>query len=319
MWFKTIFRRKAPRPNQPRPRRASADADAPLFDELFLRRMERLSLQAQRTLRGNPASGEHPSRHRMPASIFSDHRPYSSGDDLRYLDWNAYARQEHLLLKLGEAEQDVHVHLLLDASRSMTIGSASRARLAAQLAGAIGYLTLAHSDRLRIVPFGPTGMRPFGPVQGKAFTVPMLQYLSDLQPQPETHLATVIARHAIQHPQGGIVLLISDLLARDHLAEALRPLAPPRWQTVVVHLIDRRDLQPELAGPLELVDSESGATLSLTLDDDTLTAYRQAVAHWRSDLARQCAVRGATYAPVMSDWPLERQVLPYLRARRLLS
>lgn len=333
MWFRTIFRRRKDegrrtrddgsgssglRPSSSVFRRAER-GEAKLFDEAFLRRMERMSLQAQRSLRGNPSSGEHPSRRQLPATIFSDHRPYTRGDDLRYVDWNAYARQDHLLVKLGEAEQDVHVHLLVDASRSMTLGSQPRLRMAQQVAGALGYLALAHSDRLQIVPFGPAALRPFGPAQGKAHTLPMLRFVETIAPQPDTRLASVVQQHALRNPQGGILVICSDLLAPDSLEEALRPLAPPRWQTIVLHLLDQQDLQPSLAGPLELEDSETGQRLALTLDEETLTAYKRSVAAWREGLAKICGRRGATYAPLMSHWPLERQVVPYLRVRRILS
>jgi uncharacterized protein (DUF58 family) len=320
MWFKTIFRRSPAGPA----RRASAaaraaDENAPLFDEAFLRRMERMSFQAQRTLRGNPSSGEHPSRRQLPATIFSDHRPYSSGDDLRYVDWNAYARQDHVLVRLGEAEQDVNIHLLVDASRSMTIGAPPRFRLAQQLVGALGYLALAHSDRLQIVPFGPAALRPFGPAQGKARIVEMLRFVEGLAPQPDTRLAAVVQQHAHRHPRGGLLVICSDLLAPDSLEDALRAVAPPRWQTLVLHLIDQRDLDPGLQGPLELEDSESGQRLPITLDAETLRAYRSAVASWRERIAGACARRGVTYAPVMTHWPLEQKVVPFLRSRRLLT
>lgn len=333
MWFKTILRRsratnderRATSPGRAASRRPALigrrpePREAPLFDEAFLRRLERMSLQAQRTLRGNPASGEHPSRHQMPATIFSDHRPYTSGDDLRYVDWNAYARQSHVLVKLGEAEQDVNVHLLIDASRSMTIGSPPRLRLAQQLVAAIGYLALAHSDRLHVQPFGPGPLPSFGPAQGKGRLIELLQFVERITPQPATRLAPVLQQHARRHPQGGLLVICSDLLAPDHLEEGLRALQPPRWQTLVLHLLDRRDLQPELQGPLELEDSETGQRLPITLDEPTLRSYRRSVAAWRERLARICAGRGVTYAPVMSDWPLEQKVVPYLRARRLLS
>ena len=328
MWFKTIFRRK---PTSDERRAASAvNTDSAgrgrssvvsgrLFDEAFLRRMERMSLQAQRTLRGNPSSGEHPSRRQMPATIFSDHRPYTSGDDLRYVDWGAYARQNQVLVKLGEAEQDVNIHLLLDASRSMLLGNPPRLRLAQQLVGALGYLALAHSDRLQIVPFGPTAGRAFGPAQGKAHAFEMLRFVERIAPQPATRLAEVVQQHALRHPLGGIIVICSDLLAPESLETALRPLVPPRWQTLVLHMLDQRDLQPELHGPLELEDSETGQHLALTLDAATLANYRRSVAAWREGLALACRRRGATYAPLMSHWPLEQQVVPYLRVRRVLS
>jgi uncharacterized protein (DUF58 family) len=290
-----------------------------LFDEAFLRRLERMSLQAQRTLRGNPSSGEHPSRRQLPATIFSDHRPYTSGDDLRYVDWNAYARQNHVLVRLGETEQDVNVHLLIDASRSMTMGDPPRLRLAQQVVGAIGYLALAHSDRLQIVPFGPAALRAFGPAQGKARSIEMLRFVEQLAPQPDTRLAAVVQQHARQNPQGGMLVICSDLLAPDSLEAALRAVPPPLWQTLVLHLLDQRELQPGLQGPVELEDSETGQRLPLTLDEETLAAYRKAVSAWRERTARLCANRGATYAPVFAHWPLEQQVVPYLRARRFLQ
>jgi uncharacterized protein (DUF58 family) len=316
MWFKSILRRSSAPPRRAAPVK---DVEQPLFDEAFLRRLERLSLQAQRTLRGNPASGEHRSRRLLPTSVFSEHRPYSSGDDLRYVDWNAYARQDHVLLKLGEAEQDVNVFLMVDASRSMAWGQPAKLRAAQRLAGALGYLALSHSDRVHVIPFGQAAQRPFGPVQGKARMFEMLRYIEGIGPQPQTDLRAVLQQHARRYQQGGLLVLCSDLLAAEGLAEGLQLLTPPRWQVLVAHLLDPRELRPDLHGPLELEDSESGQRLQLTLDTETLAAYRRNLTRWQEQIAATCARRGATYAQILTNWPLERKVVPYLRARRLLS
>ncbi len=307
MWFKTIFRT----------RRGAAGAK--LFDEAFLLRLERLSLQAQRTLRGNPAGGEHLSRHRLPASIFSDHRPYSAGDDYRYVDWNSYAHQDQMFVKLGEVEQDVTVHILLDVSRSMAWGSPNKLRAAQQLVGALGYLALAHSDRLHVVPFGIAPLRPFGPAQGKSRVVELLRFVGELQPTEQTSLARALRAYAQMHSQGGLLVLVSDLLTVEGLEAGLRALPPPRWQGLVLHVLDRRELQPDLSGPIELEDAETGQRLPLTLDAATVAAYRHNMAAWQERIAEVCGRRGATYAQVLTDWPLERVVVPYLRARRILK
>ncbi len=312
MWFRNILRR-----NQNR--RRFFGADGPLFDERFLRRLERLSLQAQRTLRGNPSSGDHPSRQQIPASIFSDHRPYTGGDDVRYVDWNAYARQEHLLLKLGEAEQDVHVHLLLDCSRSMSWGQPAKFHVARQMVGALGYLGLAHSDRVHLLPFGATPLHPFGPAQGKGRLADMLRFIEAISIQQHTDLNAVLPTYARQHRMGGILVICSDLLAEGDLTEALQALTPSRWQVLVLHILDPREMRPELQGPLELQDSETGRVLSLTLDADTLESYRRNMTAWRERIALTCARRGATYASVLTTWPLEQKIVPYLRVRRLLA
>lgn len=310
MWFKTILRRNN---GQQQAQRES------LFDEHFLRRLERLSLQAQRTLRGDPASGEHLSRHHLPSSIFSDHRPYSSGDELRYVDWNAYARHQHLFLKLGEAEQSVDIHLLLDVSRSMAWGSPTKLRVAQQLIGALGYLSLAHSDRVLVAPFGDSLTRPYGPAHGKGRVMDMLRYIETVEMQQQTVLVQSLQAHARRYQRGGVLVLCSDLLAPEGLEEGLRALPPPRWHVLVLHLVDPRELQPDLHGSLELYDSETGHRLPMTLDAPLLEAYRQNVAAWQQQIAQICARRGAGYAHIQTTWPMEQSVIPYLRTRQFLA
>jgi uncharacterized protein (DUF58 family) len=314
MWFKNIFSRK------------SASATQPLFDEAFLRRLERLSLQAQRTLRGQPSGGEHLSRHQLPATIFNEHRPYSAGDDYRYVDWNAYAHQEEIFVRLGEIEQSIGVHLLLDISRSMAFPAApprrsglpSKIHAAKRLIAALGYLALAHHDRLHVAPFGASALPPFGPAQGKDRLIELLRFVESVQPDQPTALTHALSDYAKQHTRGGLLVLCSDLLVPEGLEPALRALPPPRWQTLVLHILDPLELKPELNGPLELEDAETGQRLALTLDTALVAAYQRNVAAWQDRIANTCAQRGATYAQVLTDWPLERQVVPYLRARRIL-
>jgi uncharacterized protein (DUF58 family) len=314
MWFKNIFSRK------------SAAATQPLFDEAFLRRLERLSLQAQRTLRGRPSGGEHLSRNQLPATIFNDHRPYSAGDDYRYVDWNAYAHQEEIFVRLGEIEQNIGVHLLLDISRSMAFpaappkrsSAAPKIHMAKRLVAAIGYLALAHHDRLHVAPFGASALPPFGPAQGKGRLLDLLRFVESAEPNQPTALTQALGDYARRHTRGGLLVICSDLLVPEGLEQALRALPPPRWQTLVLHILDPFELKPELRGPVELQDAETGQRLPLTLDSATLAAYRRNVAAWQERIASTCAQRGATYAQVLTDWPLERQVIPYLRARRIL-
>src|SRR5438105_10027237 len=94
---------------------------ATLFGAEFLKKLERLSL-ISRKLRSGRMKGERRSVKRGTSVEFADYRNYAPGDDLRRGDWNAYARLERLFLKLFQAEEDLTVHLLVDASRSMDWG-----------------------------------------------------------------------------------------------------------------------------------------------------------------------------------------------------
>jgi uncharacterized protein (DUF58 family) len=326
--------------------RPSKETTLPLFDEAFLRRLERLNFRTAPALRGSPL-GERRSRNLRPALDFSDHRPYSSGDDLRHVDWNAYGRHEELFVKLGEATQSVNIHILLDCSRSMawTASHKSPRRRAAafskwdaarRLAGALGYLGLAGGERIEITPFTHTLAEGFGPTEGKRRVIPVLKFLSGVAPLPPVKgesaggLVRSLNNYARTHPSGGLLVLISDLLdtvalspleggAGDEVAESLRFLTPPRWQVLALHLLTEEEVQPTLEGDYDLQDSETDESLPFHLDESTLTQYRLRVRTWCAELQSACAQRGATYARVLAEWPLEQMVIPYLRQRGVVQ
>jgi uncharacterized protein (DUF58 family) len=318
-WFRNLFggQRSAKVPHRTR----AVGPVANLLDEAFIRRLERLTLEARSSLRGTPTGGEHASRQQMPMTVFSDHRPYSSGDDYRLVDWNAYARHEQIVVKLGETEQSIPVHLLLDLSKSMDWGTPNKLLVARQLVAALGTLALANHDRLRIVPFSNRLLPQYGPVQGKMRLLEMLQYLNALKPAAQTALGATLAAYARANERGGLLVLCSDLLAEpaEGLAAALRHLPAPRWQVLVLQLFDPAELKPALDGPLDLEDLETGTKIDLVIDEQALAIYRQNLETWQRGVADACGRFGATLARVQTDWPLEKQVVPYLRSRRILT
>ena len=117
------------------------EGQEPLFDEAFLRRLERLAVLSRRAMAGQ-MQGERRSPKRGQSVEFADFRPYAPGDDFRRIDWNAYARLERFFLKLFVEEQDLTVHLLVDTSPSMDWGEPNKLRFALRAAGALGYVAL---------------------------------------------------------------------------------------------------------------------------------------------------------------------------------
>ena len=316
MWLRSIFRRRT----------KSAPVPARLvLDEQLLRRLERLRLAAPRGLRGGP-SGVHPSRRRLPAPTFTDHRPYSTGDDLRYVDWNAYARLDNLHLKLGEAEQDVRVILLVDCSASMDWGSGDSNKLhyARLLAAAMGYIALASGDRLQVVPFGVgahTADVCWGPGTGRQRAASLLRYLDGLHATGTMTVAERL-RELARVERGGLLVVLSDLWHNAGLLEGpgtvLGYFQLPRWQVLLLHLLHPEELQPPAMGDAELIDSETGVRLTLQTGRDGVDEYVAAVEHWCANLRDACMRRGAAYARITTGMQLERAVLPYLQVREVL-
>ena len=121
--------------------------DPTVFDEAFLRQLERLMLVTRKAVHGG-MKGVRRSVKRGQSVEFTDYRDYTLGDDLRALDWNLYARLEKLFIKLFIEEEDVNVHILLDASASMDGGAPDKLLFGKRAAAALAYVGLASYDRV---------------------------------------------------------------------------------------------------------------------------------------------------------------------------
>ncbi len=112
--------------------------------------------------------GEHLAKRRGGASEFQEHRPYAPGDDLRRIDWAAYARTGEPILKLFRAEEDVVARLVCDASASLGYGDPPKLDTARRLAAAIGYMTLARSERAQLFIAGSGITRESAALRGRS-------------------------------------------------------------------------------------------------------------------------------------------------------
>src|SRR5438093_1263038 len=128
------------------------DRSAPLFDDDFLDTLEYLHIIARKILSGQ-MKAERRSRQKGVSVEFADHRPYSPGDDFRFIDWNVFFRTDHLFLKLFEEEEDLYIYLLLDCSGSIDFGKPYKFHYLRRLTAAIGDLRLhdAETGRFREV------------------------------------------------------------------------------------------------------------------------------------------------------------------------
>lgn len=297
--------------------RAMVDSE-PLFDAAFRRRVEQLALRTRQTLTWR-AVGEHRSPRRAPSREFTDFRLYTQGEDLRYLDWNTFARLGELVTRLGQINTELTIHLLIDTSASMNWGDPNKLRYAKRLAAALGYLSLWHFDRLVIAPFGThIDATPFGPRRGRAAIVPLFSYLERLPASGGTDFDRTLADYARRHRSPGVLILISDLLTPEgnDSTAALRPFLEHGWDVLIFHVLDTQEVEPGYTGDLRLHDVEGvdRRGLRLTPDDRALEAYRKAFDRWLDRIERACAARRIGYLRVLTDWPFEELVLKFLVA-----
>ncbi|MFN2237401.1 MAG: DUF58 domain-containing protein [Anaerolineales bacterium] len=305
-----------------------------LFDESFLYKLERLSVMSRRSLSGQ-LQGERRSLKRGQSVEFADFRPYSSGDDIRRIDWNAYARLERFFLKLFVEEEDLTVHILVDVTHSMDWGQPNKLEYAVRAAGALGYITLAGLDRLTITTLSNENIENeksgyFAPHRGKQSVSALFGFLESYLPQktnkPIPHktysnLAPILQAYAHRAKSPGPLIIISDLFETPldsnknqiSMQQALNSLAAKGYEVTLLHILSPDEVNPDLSGELKLLDCESGAELEITADFDLMEKYRRSLSEWRTDLRKFCAARGMHYVPVATDLPLEELLFSWMR------
>ena len=300
------------------------NSSTPLFDESFLRKLERLAIYSRRAMAGQ-LQGERRSPKRGQSVEFADYRAYSSGDDFRRIDWNAYARLERFFIKLFVEEEDLNVHILVDTSASMDWGQPTKLWYAQRAAGALGYIALAGLDRVTVTALGNGSPDYFRPHRGKAQAFALFSFLSALQSGGQATLAPRLRSYAAAASLPGPLLLISDLMD-DGWADGLRALAGRGFDVTVLHVLSPDEVDPgtsnwlavEPGGDFRLLDRETGAEVEITADADLLERYRQGFVDWQEELRRFCGARNMQYVPVQTSLPIEDLLFSFLRQQRVL-
>jgi uncharacterized protein (DUF58 family) len=274
-----------------------------LLDLALLDRLERLQLATRRRLVGE-FSGEHRSIRHGSSLDFADYREYHPGDDYRRIDYHLYARLDLLLLKLFEADDDLHVRLMVDTSTSMA--SDGKLDQAVRLAAALGFVALVRRDTVSLHTFPSRNLAQR--FAGRHSTNALFKVLEGLQAGGETNFVRA-ATHTIARPgPAGVSIVISDLLTPEW-EDGLRHLPARRGDVVVVHVLSRAELWPDLVGDMDLVDSETGARIPVSAHPDLLREYSDRAQQWCLDVATLCRHMGAGYVQVLSDEPIGPRLL----------
>lgn len=295
----------------PAPR--SKAVEGPLFGSEFLKKLEYLSLVSRRAFRGQILAQRRTTQ--LGGGIeFADHRDYAPGDDFRYLDWNVYARHDELLLKRFQEEEDLHVYLLLDCSRSMAFGRPSKFDLARRVTAALAYIALADLDRVSVVAFAGEIVASFPLTRGKARILSLLKFLEGLATQgAATDLARAVSGFVHRSQRRGLAVVVSDLFDPAGFERGLDLLRHHRYEPHVVQLYDRREAEPDLLGDLELFDVETGSVRKVTITEKNLRQYRQIFGQFQESLRRYCNTYGLSCTRTTADVPFDDLILKMMR------
>jgi len=296
---------------------AVVDNDSPpLLTAEMMSKLERMELVSRKIFRGR-MKGERRSKRKGQSVEFADFRNYVSGDDLRFIDWNLFARMDRLYLKIFLEEEDLHFFTVVDDSISMDFGSPSKFFVAKQIAASLAYIGLCRGDRVSVSSFATSG----SPVvlRGKTSTYRLLSHLGSLQcVDASPSMEEAMRKFCMKNTGKGIVVVITDLMSKSGYETAMRMLVAREMDVFLIHVLSPEELEPKVQGDLKLVDCEDGDQREVSISGSLLNRYQQALSGFIENAKSFCNKRAIAYVPARSDEPAENLVNEYLRGRGLV-
>jgi uncharacterized protein (DUF58 family) len=280
-----------------------------------LARLAGLELAARRVLEGLFAG-----RHRSPfhgGSVdFAEHRPYQPGDELRSIDWRAFARTDRLLIRRYHDERQLPLALVLDTSASMAYGAPSKDEVASLAAATLGLMALDQGDAVRVMAGPPTQWS--AGLSGPAVAARLCDLVGATPTHGTLDLAGLLRAVAARLERRTLVVLLSDLLAEiEPLAAAAAVLSARGHDLAVVQVLDRSELSlPESWGRVTLDDPEGGVQ-EFTCDvRRAKQAYDQAMARHLEGCRASLSSAGAEHLLLVSDEDVAQVLGSWLTRRR---
>ncbi|HTS27146.1 MAG TPA: DUF58 domain-containing protein [Bryobacteraceae bacterium] len=276
----------------------------PLLDREFLEKLERLTIQWQKSFAGL-VGGHNMSRFAGAGQEFLDHRNFHHGDDLRAVNWRAFLRLEKLFLKMFQVEPRVPVRMLLDISDSMMAYGGQKFDYARKLAASLCYVGLVRLDSIEVHGFTDRLSPRIFSSGGRHRFPGVMDSLKALTAGGPTNYLSMVREFIGSYAQRGLVIIISDFLDDNGCERALQYLTDFGHELLLVQVWADEDRRPPWTGELELRDAETGAGLKLDFDDMARDRYTRAFEEYCSAIQTLAMRSGGRYAGVSSSQSLE--------------
>ncbi len=301
---------------QKRPKRVDE-----LIDSRLMAKLDQVDIMSRKIFAGK-LQGERRSKKRGVSVEFADYRHYVHGDDLRFVDWNIYARLDRLFLKLFLEEEDLALLLAIDTSASMNWGEPNKLVFAQRLAMALGYIGLSNHNRVSLFAYDESGVRPLTNLRGRRRTREMGSWLLDLEPGGQSAFDAAMRHIALSRQGKGVMVVLSDFMFKEGYEKGLRYLAGGGFDTFCLQVLSPQEIEPGrhgLAGDLRLTDIEDEDAAEVTVSAALLKRYKENLNAYCGRLREFCVRRGIMHMMIDSGMDLGTLLLDYLRKRGLLK
>jgi uncharacterized protein (DUF58 family) len=283
-----------------------------LLSNRDLDRLARLRLNSTRRFT-NRARGEHLAAKGGTSTEFCDYRDYSPGDDVRFVDWNIFARIERPYLKQFHHEEELHVAIILDASNSMLFEE--KFSVARRIAAALGVVGLRGNEKVSVTIVGEKSPTRLQPSSGRASMRKVFAFLEGCEPGGDLPFDLGIETFLRRHSGRGVAILVSDFLSAADFLRAFNLLNGSGLEIFACQVLAPSEMSPEITGDLRFVDSETQGTLDITSAGDLLALYHEYREGHAARLAELCRQRNGRFVTVSAADAFEDVMFGTLRRR----
>jgi len=281
-----------------------------------IKRIARLELRARHVVEGF-LSGMHRSPYFGQSVEFRQHREYTWGDDLRYVDWKVWAKQDRYYVKQFEEDTNLRGTLLVDVSGSMRYGrgAMNKYEYGCTVAASLAYLLLRQQDAVGCVAFDDA-VRMTVPLRTRRNHLDsIIQAMELSEPRNKTGMFSILREVAETYPRRGMMVIISDLLTeREGLFRGLKLLRSRGHDVMVFHILDDDELDFPFTGPTRFEGLELPEALRCNpraLREGYLTALQG----YLEEVRRGCTSHGVDYSLLRTSEPLDAALAAYLSNR----
>ncbi len=262
--------------------------------------------------------GERRSKRRGQSVEYADHREYTFGDDLRRLDWHAYARLEQMLIRLYAAEEALPLEIIIDLSASMDFGEPSKYVQAARIGCCLTQIALLKGTPTRWRIASNKNLEPVM-LRGRGVLPKILGVLDELVPEGTAVMAETLKRSALAGPRRKALVVLTDGYDRDAIRPTLRALRAGGTEINLILVLAPEETDPEERGEFTYIDSETGKESVLSLDGRALSKYMEMLAGYRAEWTDFCRASGIAMLEISSATPIDATLFKQLADGGLIA
>ena len=286
----------------------------------IIKKIDNLYLRAKLVVEGFIV-GLHKSPYHGFSIEFSEHRPYTFGDEIKFIDWKLLAKTDKLYIKQFEEETNLKSYILFDKSSSMKYGSEDLTKFeyAKTICACLSYLMIKQQDAVGLTTFDKKIDISIPPKSKVSHLNYLLQTLDNTKINGETKISYVLHSLAESIKKRGLVILISDLIDdQEDVLEGLRHFRYKGHEVILFHIIDKKEKEFNFNSPINFIDLENNDMIKT--DPRQIKAdYKQAFIEFCENYKKECSKNSIDYIPINTSDSIDKTLIQYFIKRSKLG